>query len=93
MQKKLPLVACVLALALSSCAGMKPVARTVNDIARGACELFFAEQQGMAIDVARDVCAAREVLDPFIREILSAQKAAGAEATPAAQARQKKAAP
>lgn len=76
-------------LTLAGCSGVKPVARTVNDIAREACELFFAEQQGMSIDVARDVCAAREVVDPFIREILAAQKAAGTEASPAAQARQK----
>lgn len=84
--KKLTAVA-VLSLALPACSGVKPVARTVNDIAREACELFFAEQQGMTIEIARDVCAAREVLDPFIREILSAQKAAGTEATPAAKAR------
>jgi hypothetical protein len=87
MRKKLPLVLCVV---LSSCSGVKPVARTVNDIAREACELFFAEQQGMSMDVARDVCAARDVLDPFVREILSAQKAAGAEALPAAKQKQAK---
>lgn len=86
MKTKLVLVVC--GVVLSSCSA-KPIARTVNDVAREACELFFAEQQGMSIDVARDVCAAREVLDPFIREILAAQKAAGTEAAPAAQARQK----
>lgn len=88
--KKLVLASVVtflVGLTLPGCSGVKPIARTVNDIAREACELFFSEQQGMSIETARDVCAAREVLDPFIREILAAQKAAGTEAAPAAKAR------
>lgn len=84
--KKLIVIA--IGFSVAGCSGVKPVARTVNDIAREACELFFSEQQSMSIDVARDVCAAREVVDPFIREILAAQKAAGTEAAPAAKARQ-----
>jgi len=70
-----------LALAVTGCAGAKPVIRTINDIAKDACALFFSEKQGISIeDAARGICATREVLDPFIREILKAQQLAGASA-------------
>lgn len=71
--------------ALTSCNGVKPVIRTVNDIAKEACALFFAEKQGISVEeAARGICATREVLDPFIREILKAQQVAGAAAGAAA---------
>jgi hypothetical protein len=74
----------VVALGMSGCASMKPVIRSVNDRAREACEFFFASQQGSSIDRAREVCAIREVLDPFLREILAAEQAAGEQAAPIA---------
>ena len=72
IRRTLALVA--LAFLPLSCAA-KPVARTVNDIARDLCAMFFAEQQGISFeDAARDARATREVLDPFIREILKAKQ-------------------
>ena len=39
--------------------------------------MFFAEQQGISFeDAARDACSARDVIDPFIREGLKAQRVA-----------------
>ena len=64
-------------LAVTSVQCTKVQARTVNDIARDACALFFSQQQGISFeDAARGVCSVREVLDPFIREILKAQQVA-----------------
>lgn len=69
-----------------ACADVKPVARTVNDVARDLCAMFFSERQGISFDdAARGICATREVLDPFIREALRAQQIAGAAATPGAK--------
>jgi hypothetical protein len=68
------------------CSEAKPVARTVNDVARELCAIFFSERQGISVeDAARGICSTREVLDPFIREVLKAQRAAGMQATAGAQ--------
>jgi hypothetical protein len=59
--------------AMVSCAGIKPVARTVNDVARVACETMFGQEelpQGLTL---RDVCTAQKNLQPFIDSILSAK--------------------
>lgn len=71
----------VIAIVIATgCAILKPALRTVDDIAREACALYFAELQGIsARDAARAYCATREALDPFIREILAAQRVAGAQ--------------
>lgn len=76
------IVAMIAAATLTSC-GVKPIARTVNDVARDLCAIFFSEKQGISFeDAAKTVCTTREVLDPFIREVLKAQQAAGAAAAP-----------
>ncbi len=88
-RSKTPLSLVLASAALSgilSCADAKPVARTVNDIARDLCAVFFSERQGISFDdAARGICSTREVLDPFIREVLKAQQAAGTAAAGSAQ--------
>ena len=73
----------VSALLFASCGGsFKPIARTVNDVAKELCSMFFAERQKVSIEEAAKVaCETREQLDPWIEQILAAQKAAGAAAT------------
>lgn len=69
-------------LGLSGCANWKPAARTVNDVARDLCSLFFAEKQGISVEQAAELaCETREQLDPWIAEVLAAKQAAGAAAT------------
>jgi hypothetical protein len=73
-------------LSVSGCSEAKPMARTVNDVARELCAIFFSERQAISVeDAARGICSTREVLDPFIREVLKAQHAAGMQATPVVQ--------
>lgn len=66
------------ALYLSSCAELKPIARTVVDIARTLCLLTAEEQDAAARDglTPAQFCEAEEHLRPFVDEILSAQKRA-----------------
>lgn len=69
-----------LVVAHVSCSSVKPIARTVNDVARDLCAIFFSEKQGISFeDAAREVCSKREVLDPFIREVLKAKQSATTE--------------
>lgn len=69
----------MLGFALLGCAAWKPAARTVNDLARDACVLYFGPQMaGLSIeDVARTACSTRKQIDPFLREILAGQQRAG----------------
>lgn len=60
------------------CAEAKPVARTVNDVARLACETSFTSQKlpdGLTVE---DLCKQYQNLQPFITSILSASKTVGA---------------
>lgn len=69
------------ALALNSCAGAKPIVRTIHDVAKSACAIFFADKQGLSIeDAARTFCATEAQLRPWIDEVLKAQQIAGAAA-------------
>lgn len=66
------------ALVALACSSTKPVARTINDAARIACETAFGEEelpQGVTVE---QLCEAHEDLQPFIRQILAAKKAVGA---------------
>lgn len=61
-----------------ACSATKPVARTLNDAARVACEVAFGEEelpQGMTPE---QMCDAHEDLQPFIRQILAAKNTVGA---------------
>lgn len=69
---------------LTACAAIKPVVRTMNDIAEDLCHTTFAahpESMPAGISV-EDLCHARDVIDPFLRQVLAAQR----EALPAATA-------
>lgn len=60
-------------LIASGCAQAKPVARTVNDVARLACEVTFGAEPLPAGMTLEDVCEAHENLQPFVDQILAAQ--------------------
>jgi hypothetical protein len=70
-------IAIVFVLLVTGCAATKSVARTLNDVARNLCMLtasdYGEEKLGMT---PKDWCDVRENLDPFIREVTSAQAAA-----------------
>ena len=76
-------VACV---GLASGCGLKPIARTVKDIAFGLCELTGTEQakdgeiDGMSV---ADWCNQAKVIKPFMDDVL-ASKMAGAARVPRA---------
>lgn len=69
------LLIALLVLPLSGCAEWKPIAKTVVEVARGACSLF-AEEQGLSF---KDVCETEEQLRPFVDSILSAKQIAAAK--------------
>lgn len=56
----------------------KPVVRTVDDLARDACSLFFGEKMGLdVVDAARAYCATREEWAPFIDPMLAGMDQGG----------------
>ncbi len=65
-----------LALCFSGCAAVKPIARTVNDIAHEACELFAAEQGDRLGMSPAEFCAVHENLKPWIDQLLEAKRLA-----------------
>ena len=72
-------VALFLLVLTTSCAMFRSVARTANDVAREACEIFGAKQPetlGMSVE---DFCAIQRNVDPFLDAILSAQKLSAAK--------------
>ena len=72
------------AFSLTSCAGIKPVIKTIDDLAQDACGMFFADRMGISWeDAARAYCNTREALAPFIDPLLEAQAKAGGEAAAA----------
>ncbi len=76
------LLLATLTFVIGGCAFFKPAARTVNDVARIACETTFGEEelpQGMSLE---DFCKAHENLQPFIDQILAAKAGVKAGLTP-----------
>lgn len=73
------LITIALTLALIACATVKSVARTINDAADIACEIFGADHpdalQGLT---PQQWCDVKSNIDPFLDEILAAQQRAGA---------------
>lgn len=68
------------AVLVSACATVKHVARTINDAADIACELFAADHPDALQSLTPEQwCDIHEHLDPFIEEILQAQREAGAK--------------
>lgn len=74
----LPLLGICLALLLlpgASCAGAKPVIRTVNDIAADWCVAHYSAMQGLSVDDAlRTFCTGEKALKPWLDLILMGQK-------------------
>lgn len=68
-------------LALNSCATVKKIGRTTNDIASALCNIFAEENvdelQGFSPE---DWCEVHDHLEPFIEYVLTAKHAAGAAA-------------
>lgn len=75
------LVAPFALLPLLGCAASpRPVARTVNDLGREACAIYFSKRQGISFEeAARTICTIRDIVDPFIGEQKAAMVAAGAQ--------------
>jgi hypothetical protein len=74
MHKMLLLAAAALVAACTP--AERGAARTVNDVARVACEAAFGEElpQGLTVE---DLCRAQEDLQPFIDAILGARQTVG----------------
>lgn len=71
-------------LFLPGCAAFGNFAKTVDDVAKDACALYFGEKAGISIrDAAKIYCSTREALDPWIEEIKAGQRRAGARASAA----------
>jgi hypothetical protein len=71
----------VAAIGVMACAEVKPVVRSIHDVAKGMCALFFAERQGLSLEEAASTfCATEAQLRPFIEHALEAQQTAGAAA-------------
>jgi hypothetical protein len=75
-----PFIAAILAVTVIACgATIKDIGRTINDAADIACTLFAAEHTDALQSLTpRQWCDLKENFDPFLDEILSAQRAAGA---------------
>lgn len=71
-----------LSLGLSACAAIKPIVRTVADIAHELCLLTAAEQGALARDglTVEQFCAVETNVRPFVEQILAAKQAAAAKA-------------
>lgn len=65
---------------VTGCTLVRPVVRTVNDIARDLCTLTVMEQtdqiQGLT---PAEFCEMRDNVAPFIDEIMAAKRTAGGE--------------
>lgn len=62
-----------------SCAAVKPVVRTIDDLARESCQFYFRDTLGISFeDAARTYCKTREDWAPFIDPLLRAQAEGGA---------------
>ena len=61
------------------CAQVKPVVRSAVDIARDLCALVVSERRGIsAADAARMFCATEKQLEPWLNELLEAERRAAA---------------
>jgi len=71
----------VLSLTLASfgCGAVKPVARTINDVATVLCELYATENPNVISDGLdpSQWCQVKRNIDPFIDEVLAAKHAVG----------------
>lgn len=75
-------IAVTLALALAACATVKHVARTINDAADIACELFFGEHvddrpEHLQRLTPQQICQLPEIIAPFLEAQRQGQREAG----------------
>jgi len=71
-------LAMLCALALASCAEARPIIKSVNDVARDLCSIFYGKRQGISVDdAARAFCATEKQIAPFLDEVLAAEQRAG----------------
>ncbi len=60
--------------AVQGCAAVKPVLRTVDDMAQALCAQYYADAVGVSFDdAARLYCRTREAWAPWIDPLLKAQ--------------------
>lgn len=71
-------LAIALGFLLVGCGSVKPLVRTVDDIARDLCAVHFGEQLGIPFEeAARTYCEAREDWAPFLDPLLAAKREGG----------------
>lgn len=59
----------------ASCAGAKPIIRTVNDIAADWCVAHYSAMQGLSVeDALKTFCTGEKALKPWLDLILMGQK-------------------
>lgn len=62
-------------LPAATCAQAKTVANTANDIASQMCAAYYSGQKGITVDDAlRTFCSTEQLLAPWLRLVLSAEK-------------------
>lgn len=66
---------------LAACAAVKPVLRTIDDVAQDLCMIFAAENEDALGISPGDFCEAKQHLQPFIDQVLAAKQTAGGMAT------------
>ena len=72
-------VAVAIVLGCSGCSMFKPVARTIVDIARCLCEKVMSENPGELANLSvEEYCEKEELLQPFVDEMLRAERFATA---------------
>ena len=83
---RLRYLAAVLAFCTAgACAQVKPVVRSAVDVARDLCAMVTADRYSISPqDAVRLFCATEAQLDPWLQEILAAEKRAMAKSEGAA---------
>lgn len=75
---KLALLYCVALLSwysATSCAEMKPLIRTANDIAAAWCEAYYSKQSGITAEqAAQDFCKTEAQLHPWLDLVLAGER-------------------
>lgn len=73
------LLLAALLVASTGCTKALTVLRTVDDVARNLCAIYYADAVGFSIEEAAEtVCREEKRLKPFLDEVLAGQQRAGA---------------
>lgn len=67
---------CLLGLpSMTGCASLKPIARTVDDVAHSLCALHYSEREGMSLeDAGKRFCETEAMIRPWLDLALRAQR-------------------